>query len=151
MSAAPPAASSYTVGDEVVPGPDESGRAGPMSKDALRQLHTKGTITSATWVWAAGMQTPQQLSHVRELRWMLSSGLGLLGPFDAALVALQVRVCVCVCVWCVIGAVKHGFGFCDLHHHHIIDTQCNQNSKHMDCAVSVSTHLHTHAGTLPDL
>jgi hypothetical protein len=35
------------------------------------------------------MQAPQQLIQMRELRWMLSSGLGLLGPFDAALVALQ--------------------------------------------------------------
>lgn len=82
---------SYTVGDETVPGPDETGRAGPMSKDALRQLHTKGVITSSSWVWAGGMPAPQQLGRVRELRWMLSSGLGLLGPFDATLVALQVR------------------------------------------------------------
>lgn len=92
-AAAVPAApsSSYTVSDETVPGPDETGRAGPMSKDALRQLHTKGVITSSSWVWAGGMPAPQQLGRVRELRWMLSSGLGLLGPFDAALVALQVR------------------------------------------------------------
>lgn len=89
---AAPAAAGYTVGDEVVPGPDESGRAGPMSKDALRQLHSKGVVCSSTWVWAGGMPAPQQLSRVRELRWMLSSGLGLLGPFDAALVALQASV-----------------------------------------------------------
>lgn len=62
-----------------------------MSKDALRQLHSKGVISSSSWVWAAGMQAPQQLCRVRELRWMLSTGLGLLGPFDAALVALQVQ------------------------------------------------------------
>jgi hypothetical protein len=61
-----------------------------MSKDALRQLHSKGVISSNSWVWAAGLQAPQQLCRVRELRWMLSTGLGLLGPFDAALVALQV-------------------------------------------------------------
>jgi hypothetical protein len=88
---AAPSSSSYTVGDETVPGPDETGRAGPMSKDALRQLHAKGVISSSSWVWAGGMSAPQQLGRVRELRWMLSSGLGLLGPFDAALVALQVR------------------------------------------------------------
>lgn len=87
----PAASPSYQVGDEVVPGADESGRAGPMSKDALRQLHARGVITGSSWVWAAGMASPQQLSQVRELRWMLGSGLGLLGPFDAALVALQVR------------------------------------------------------------
>ena len=95
-SSTPPAAPStpspptYSVGDEVVPGPDESGRAGPMSKDALRQLYARGVVRGDTWVWAGGMAAPQQLSQLRELRWMLSSGLGLLGPFDAALVALQV-------------------------------------------------------------
>lgn len=62
-----------------------------MTKDALRALHGKGVISSSSWVWASGMAAPQQLGRVRELRWMLSSGLGLLGPFDAALVALQVR------------------------------------------------------------
>jgi hypothetical protein len=70
-----------------------------MSKDALRQLHSKGVIPSSSWVWAAGMQAPQQLCRVRELRWMLSTGLGLLGPFDAALVALQVRARWCSKVW----------------------------------------------------
>lgn len=99
--AVPPAAApsaGYTVGEEVVPGPDESGRAGPMSKDALRQLHSRGVVCNSTWVWANGMQAPQQLGHVRELRWMLSSGLGLLGPFDAALVALQASLGVVVVV-----------------------------------------------------
>jgi hypothetical protein len=62
-----------------------------MTKDALRALHAKGVISSSR-VWAAGMAAPQQLGRVRELRWMLGSGLGLLGPFDAALVALQVGV-----------------------------------------------------------
>jgi hypothetical protein len=62
-----------------------------MSKGALRQLHSKGVISSSSWVWAAGLHAPQQLCRVRELRWMLSTGLGLLGPFDAALVALQVN------------------------------------------------------------
>lgn len=105
-----PAASAagYTVGEEVVPGPDESGRAGPMSKDALRQLHSKGVVSSSTWVWASGMQAPQQLSHVRELRWMLSSGLGLLGPFDAALVALQASMLVVVKVMAAAAGVASG-------------------------------------------
>jgi hypothetical protein len=86
--------------DEAVPGPDASGRAGPLSKSALRQLAAQGVITSATWVVAAGMASPAPLARVRELRWMLAQGLGLLGPFDAALVALQVRVLVCAClVW----------------------------------------------------
>lgn len=80
----------YQVGDEKVPGVDESGRAGPISKEALKQLHSKGVTTHDTWVWAAGMPEPQQLRDVRELRWMLATGLGLLGPFEAALVALQV-------------------------------------------------------------
>jgi hypothetical protein len=73
-----------------VPGPDEAGKAGPLSKEALRQLHSRGVITHDTWVWAPGMQGPARLSDVRELRWMCCSGLGLLGPFEAALVALQV-------------------------------------------------------------
>eukprot|EP00878_Enallax_costatus_P046202 GHUV01055893.1.p1 GENE.GHUV01055893.1~~GHUV01055893.1.p1 ORF type:complete len:176 (-),score=49.54 GHUV01055893.1:300-827(-) len=80
----------YQVGDERVPGPDETGRAGPLSKEALKQLCLKSVITHDTWVWAAGMPEPQRLREVRELRWMLASGLGLLGPFEAALVALQV-------------------------------------------------------------
>ncbi|WIA30400.1 hypothetical protein OEZ86_000485 [Tetradesmus obliquus] len=80
----------YQVGEEKVPGPDESGRAGPLSKEALRQLHSRGEITHDTWVWALGMQGPARLSAVRELRWMCCSRLGLLGPFEAALVALQI-------------------------------------------------------------
>ncbi|WIA10346.1 hypothetical protein OEZ85_010538 [Tetradesmus obliquus] len=80
----------YQVGEEKVPGPDESGRAGPLSKEALRQLHSRGVITHDTWVWAPGMQGPARLSAVRELRWMCCGGLGLLGPFEAALVALQI-------------------------------------------------------------
>jgi hypothetical protein len=78
-----------------------------MTKYALRALHVKGVISSSSWVWASGMSAPQQLGRVRELRWMLSSGLGLLGPFDAALVALQVRRVVrggcCCCCWGVEG------------------------------------------------
>jgi hypothetical protein len=80
----------YQVGDEKVPGPDESGRAGPLSTEALRQLHSRGVITHDTWMWAPGMAGPVRLAGVRELRWMCCSGLGLLGPFEAALVALQV-------------------------------------------------------------
>lgn len=80
----------YQVGEETVSGPDETGRAGPLSKEALKQLFLKSVITYGTWVWAAGMPESQQLREVRELRWMLASGLGLLGPFEAALVALQV-------------------------------------------------------------
>jgi hypothetical protein len=80
----------HQVGDEKVPGPDESGRAGPLSKEALRQLHSRGVITHDTWMWAPGMAGPVRLSGVRELRWMCCSGLGLLGPFEAALVSLQV-------------------------------------------------------------
>eukprot|EP00882_Tetradesmus_deserticola_P011484 GHRQ01012150.1.p1 GENE.GHRQ01012150.1~~GHRQ01012150.1.p1 ORF type:complete len:544 (+),score=279.40 GHRQ01012150.1:121-1632(+) len=80
----------YQVGDEKVPGPDESGRAGPLSKEALRQLHSRGVITHDTWMWAPGMQGPARLAGVRELCWMCCSGLGLLGPFEAALVALQI-------------------------------------------------------------
>ena len=38
----------------------------------------------------AGMASPEPLCSIRELRWMMSQGPGLLGPFDAALVALQV-------------------------------------------------------------
>ena len=83
----------YQVGDERVPGPDETGRAGPLSKEALKQLCLKSIVTHDTWVWAAGMPEPQRLREVRELRWMLASGLGLLGPFEAALVALQVNRC----------------------------------------------------------
>ncbi|KAF8069423.1 GRV2 [Scenedesmus sp. PABB004] len=80
----------YVVGDERVPGPDESGRAGPLSKEALRHLHARGVLGDATHVWAAGMAAPAQLGRVRELRWMCGTGLGLLGPFDAALVALKI-------------------------------------------------------------
>jgi hypothetical protein len=41
----------------------------------------------------SGLASPEPLSSIRELRWMLSQGPGLLGPFDAALVAMQVGGC----------------------------------------------------------
>lgn len=85
----------WQVGDEVIPGADATGRAGPLSKAALRMLHDRGTITDATPMWAAGMASPRPLCDVRELRWMCGTGLGLLGPFDAALVALKV----CALCW----------------------------------------------------
>jgi hypothetical protein len=78
------------LGDDVVEAPDESGRAGPVSKEALKQLHSRGLVGDGTWVWAAGLGAPRQFGSVRELRWMMSCGLGLMGPFEAALVSLQV-------------------------------------------------------------
>lgn len=63
-----------------------------MSKEALRHLHSRGMISDDSFTWAPGMTAAQRLVEVRELRWMLSRGLGLLGPFDAALVALKVGV-----------------------------------------------------------
>lgn len=68
---------------------DEAGRAGPITKDEVKQLVFKGVITPTTHLWAAGMPQPRQFNDIRELRWMSAKGGGLLGPFDAALVALQ--------------------------------------------------------------
>jgi len=69
---------------------DETGRAGPVSKAEIKHMWQRGLISGSTLFWAAGRRAPgDPLLSVRELRWMLAEGGGLMGPFDAALVGLQ--------------------------------------------------------------
>ncbi|KAG2494521.1 hypothetical protein HYH03_007288 [Edaphochlamys debaryana] len=68
--------------------PDETGRAGPYSRDEVRQLVSRGSVEWGTPAWAAGMGRPEPLGGVRELRWMLARGPGRLSPYAAAELAL---------------------------------------------------------------
>ncbi|GAB4814092.1 hypothetical protein N2152v2_001138 [Parachlorella kessleri] len=68
----------------------ESGRQGPVSKEELRQLAARASLTPATLVWVAGMPQPQPLGAVRELRWWTARGLGPMTPFEVACTALKV-------------------------------------------------------------
>ncbi len=53
---------------------DETGRAGPYTRDEVRQMVSRGSVGQRTLVWAAGMGRPEPLCAVRELRWMLARG-----------------------------------------------------------------------------
>ncbi|GIM04041.1 hypothetical protein Vretimale_8678, partial [Volvox reticuliferus] len=69
--------------------PDETGRAGPYTRDEVRQLVSRGSVDMATLCWATGMQRPEPLGSIRELRWMLARGPGRFSPYAAAELALQ--------------------------------------------------------------
>lgn len=69
---------------------DESGRAGPIDRSELKSLLRIGAITLDTPFQAPGMAQAVPLGQIRELRWALSKGPGLLSPFEAAGVALGV-------------------------------------------------------------
>lgn len=51
-------------------------RHGPVTKDAIRELHAKGAIALDTLFEADGMTEPKPLFAIRELRWWLSNGPG---------------------------------------------------------------------------
>ncbi|GFR46449.1 hypothetical protein Agub_g8023, partial [Astrephomene gubernaculifera] len=68
---------------------DETGRAGPYSRDEIRQLVTRGSVHWGTLCWASGMPRPEPLGAVRELRWMLSKGPGRYSSYGAAELALE--------------------------------------------------------------
>ncbi|GIL47629.1 hypothetical protein Vafri_4396, partial [Volvox africanus] len=68
---------------------DETGRAGPYTRDEVRQLASRGSVDMATLCWATGMQRPEPLGSIRELRWMLARGPGRFSPYAAAELALQ--------------------------------------------------------------
>ena len=65
-------------------------KVGPISKVEIRQLVSKGIITSGTPFWAPGMVEPSPLAAIRELRWWISTGSGHLAPFKVAEVVLRV-------------------------------------------------------------
>eukprot|EP00873_Tetraselmis_striata_P041875 jgi/Tetstr1/462139/TSEL_007205.t2 len=69
---------------------DELGRVGPLPKADIKQLFKTGTITMATYMWAAGMEACTPLGALRELRWMVSNGQGTLCPFKVAELCLEV-------------------------------------------------------------
>jgi hypothetical protein len=54
----------------------EAGRQGPISKEEVRQLASRGALTPATPMWVAGMAQPLPLGAIRELRWWTARGLG---------------------------------------------------------------------------
>jgi DnaJ family protein C protein 13 len=68
---------------------DESGRAGPVDRSEIRSLLVSGAVGWDTPFQAPGMPQPQPLRAIRELRWSLAPGPGLLSPFEAAGVALD--------------------------------------------------------------
>ncbi|KAK9822709.1 hypothetical protein WJX81_005943 [Elliptochloris bilobata] len=72
------------------PGGDGAERAGPLSKDEIKHFFHRDKVGMETRFWAAGMAEPQPLEALRELRWLVSTGAGTLGAFEAAEIALRV-------------------------------------------------------------
>lgn len=62
---------------------DETGRAGPLSKEEVLHLYSRGHVTLVTHCWAAGMAGPLPLWEVRELRWLMAKGSGGLTSYQA--------------------------------------------------------------------
>lgn len=72
------------------PSVDACGRAGPLTKDQIKHMHSKQQIAWDTHFWAPGLPCPLPLWEIRELRWMLMRGVGVLTAFESAHVALQI-------------------------------------------------------------
>lgn len=64
-------------------------RIGPVSKKEIRQLASKGTITTSTLFWANGMSEPFPMGVIRELRWWTARGTAPYTPSQAATLALK--------------------------------------------------------------
>ncbi len=69
---------------------NEAGAAGPIERAEVKALFRSGAVNWDTPFQAPGMPQPLPLSQVRELRWALARGPGLLSPFEAAGAALDV-------------------------------------------------------------
>jgi len=64
-------------------------KVGPVSKKEIRQLASKGTITTSTLFWASDMSEPLPMGVIRELRWWTARGTAPYTPSQAATLALE--------------------------------------------------------------